>query len=279
MTPQEAQDKFLHYLEFRRGSTPSTIVTYKSILDQFVRSIECTNISDLTLKHIDEYADVLSLRGFKPKTYRNKLSVIKSFVQYLYAKELSNIRPESVEIPKDRQGESTYLTKEERDAMLAAAYDNVRDYAMLLVLFSSGVRVTELLNIRMSDIYKRSIVIHKGKGLKRRVVFISKDTEAAIKIYKTLNPGDGYLFPNPNGDVLSRMAILNIVKRYASIAVPHKKVGVHTCRHTFSTLYLEDGGRIEDLQQLLGHADLKTTMLYLHFTNARLHSAYDSVVA
>lgn len=279
MTPQEAQDKFLHYLEFRRGSTPSTIVTYKSILDQFVRSIECTDIADLTLKQIDEYADILSLRGFKPKTYRNKLSVIKSFINYLYAKELSNIRPESVEVPKDRAGESTYLTREERDAMLTAASSNVRDHAMLLVFFSSGVRVTELINIRMADIYKRSIVIHKGKGVKRRVVFINRDTEAAIKVYKAISPGDGYLFPNPNDGALSRMAVLNIVRKYARIAVPNKRVTVHTLRHTFATLYLEDRGRIEDLQQMLGHADLKTTLLYVHFINTRLHDAYDSVVA
>lgn len=279
MTPQEAQDKFLHYLQFRRGSTPSTIVTYRSVLAQFIRALECTDIADLTLKQIDDYADVLSLRGFMPKTYHNKLAVIRSFVKYLYSKNLTDIRPESVEVPRTGESDTTYLTREERDRLLAAACVNVRDYAMLLVLVSSGVRVTELTNIRMADIYKRSIVIHKGKGKKRRVVFISRDAEAAIKVYKTINPNDGYLFPNPKGVSLSRMAALNIVKKYAAITVPNKKVGVHTCRHTFATLYLEDGGRIEDLQQLLGHADLKTTMLYLHFTNARLHSAYDSVVA
>lgn len=279
MTLQEAQGKFLHYLEFRRGSTSTTLVTYRSILDQFIRTIECRDVSELRLKHIDDYADVLSLRGFKPKTFHNKLAVIRSFVKYLYSKNLTDIRPESVEVPRNRQSDATYLTREERDNLLAAAYDNVRDYALLLVLFSSGVRVTELINIRMTDVYNRSIVIHKGKGQKRRVVFISRDTEAAIKVYKTINPGDGYLFPNPKGDSLSRMSVLNIVKKYSLIAVPNKKVTVHTCRHTFATLYLEDGGRIEDLQQMLGHTDLKTTLLYLHFTNVRLHEAYDSVVA
>lgn len=278
---REAQDAFLTHLEFRRGCTKSTLVTYRSILSQFLETVTNIHISELTLAHIDMFAEVYSLRGFKPKTYRNKLCVVKSFVAFLYSKQLTDIRPESIEIPKDRAPETVYLTEEERDKLLEAAKSNPRDYAMLHVLVSSGIRVSELTNLKTSDMFRRSISIKNGKGMKHRVTFINQATEQAINDYKHYIRGyePGFLFPNPLGTSLSRVVIGRKVRYYAEKAKLAKHVKVHTLRHTFATLYLDSGGRIEDLQQMLGHTDLKTTMIYLHFTNERLHSSYDLIMS
>lgn len=279
MVLTEAQSAFLRYLEFRRGATPTTLVTYQSILSQFVELVGNIEVSELTLADVDRFAEVYSLRGFAPKTYRNKLCVIKSFVKYLYAKELADIRPESVEVPPDRAGEAIYLTADERDAFLAAAECNPRDYAMLHVLAYSGLRVGELSRLRTADIFRRSVSVKNGKGRKHRVTFINQKTEDAINRYISVRgPQDGYLFPNPDGGSLSRVVVGRKVKYYAKKAGINKNVKPHTLRHTFATLYLDAKGRIEDLQQMLGHADLKTTMIYLHFTNERLHSSYDAVM-
>jgi site-specific recombinase XerD len=235
--------------------------------------------TELTIVHIDKYAELLSLRNLAPKTYRNKLCIVRSFVRYLYRKELSSIRPESVEIPPDRPAETSYLTVEEKRKILLAAASDLRDYAMLQVLMSSGVRVTELCNLKTGDIFRRSVSVKNGKGRKHRVTFISPEAERAVVRYRRiLKSQEGYVFPNPSGDHLSRVIVARKVKHYADKAGINKHVTVHTLRHTFATLYLDAGGRIEDLQQMLGHADLKTTLLYLHFTNERLHSAYDSVM-
>lgn len=281
MLISEAIAHYLDYLVYRRGATSATLVTYTSVLGQFVYIVGDKEVSDLTLSAVDRYAELLALRGYKPKTYRNKLTIVRSFVRHLYAKELSNIRPESIELPPERQTEASYLTSDEKDRLLEAAKDHPRDYAMLHVLISSGVRVSELRNLKISDIFRRSVSVKRGKGQKYRVTFISHEAEEAIQAYlKQRHPSaEDYLFPNPAGNHLSRVVVAKRVRLYATKASLQKRVTVHTLRHTFATLYLDSGGRIEDLQQILGHSDLKTTMLYLHFTNERLHHAYDSVMS
>lgn len=273
----EAQAAYLSYLEFRRAATHTSLDTYRSVVGQFVAAMGLMETSELTIVHIDKYAELLALRNLAPKTFRNKLCIIRSFIRYLYGKDLTNVRPESVELPPDRPAETTYLTPEEKQRILLAASVNKRDYAMLLVLVSSGVRVSELINLKTTDIFRRSVSIKNGKGMKHRVTFISADAEKALQRYRR-GLTEGYLFPNPVGNRLSRVIVARKVHYYALKAGISKHVTVHTLRHTFATLYLDAGGRIEDLQQMLGHADLKTTLLYLHFTNERLHSAYDSVM-
>lgn len=277
MCLRDASQMFLHHLQYRRGCTDTTLITYRSVLNQFLEVIGELTIGELRLEHIDRFAEIYSLRDIKPKTYRNKLCIIKSFVAYLYSKNLTDIRPESIEIPRDHAPETVYLTKDELKRFLSAAKSNPRDYAMLKVLSTSGIRVSELCNLKTSDIFRRSLSIKNGKGRKHRVTFIDSEAERAIKLYRR-SMGEGYLFPNPHGGSLSRVVIGRKVSYYGAKAGVKKHIKVHTLRHTFATLYLDSGGRIEDLQQILGHSDLKTTMIYLHFTNERLHTSYDTVM-
>lgn len=280
ITLREAYADYLRYLEYRKRATKTTLITYKSILEQFLSVVGDIPSNELTVKEIDRFADIQSLRNLKPATYRNKLTIVRSFVCYLYKNDLSNIRGERIELPPNHQEEAVYLTKDESERILKAARHNLRDYAMLQVLLRSGVRVSELTSLKTTDIFRRSISVKNGKGMKHRVTFINHEAEQAIRSYMKLVRGtqDGLLFPNPDGNSLSRVIVGRKVTRYAEKAGIDKHVTVHTLRHTFATGYLDAGGRIEDLQQMLGHADLKTTMLYLHFTNVRLQGAYDKIM-
>lgn len=279
MLISEALIKYFGYLEHRKAATQTTLITYRSILNQFYEVIGDKDVAELTLRDVDRFAELYSLRGYKAKTYRNKLCIVRSFIRYLWVKELSNIRPESVEIPPDSEADTIYLTVEEKNRLLAVITDP-RDRAMMLVLLSSGLRVSEFCNLKTTDIFRRSVSVKHGKGRKHRVTFISRAAEDAIEAYKLVRRGynDGYVFPNPSGGSLSRVVVGRKVKHYAERAGIKKHITVHTLRHTFATHYLDAGGRVEDLQQMLGHADLKTTMLYIHFTSPRLHAAYDTIM-
>lgn len=279
MLISDAQAAYLVYLEYRKRATKTSLVTYKSRLREFLRYTGDKDISELTLADVDAYADALTLQNLKPKTYRNKLCIVRSFYKYLYAKNLTNVRPESIDLPPETQEEMTYLTPVEQHMILSASASNLRDHAMLQVLLSSGLRVSELCNLKTTDIFRRSISVKNGKGRKHRVTFINKQAEEALRLYRnTLPDREGYLFPNPAGSRLSRVIVARKVRFYSDKAGIRKHVSPHTMRHTFATSYLDKGGRIEDLQQMLGHADMKTTMLYLHFTNERLHNSYDTIM-
>lgn len=264
---------FMHYLQHRRGATKSTLDTYRCILREFGKYI---GDRDITLKEIDQWAYVLSARNYSPKTYRCKLSVVKSLVKYLYSRDLVEIKPEAIELPKARHTEATFLDFSEAHRMIRCC-KKLRDRAILMVLLSTGVRVSELVDLRYEDLFEQSIIVRHGKGDKPRVVFITKETQAVIDEYIKCQRGgkDGYLFPNPHGDRISRQYIARIVHDYALKAGITKKVSTHTMRHTMATSMLRNGARVEDVQQILGHNSINTTMLYLHFTAPELQKAYN----
>lgn len=276
----DCQSDFLRYMEYRKRSTDTTIDTYQRILKQFATFIGNKYTNEITIQDVNRYADHLSLQHIAPKTFRNKLCIVRSLFSYMYRNDLTDIRPEKIELPPNEQAEMSYLTLCEAEELIGAARKNPRDYAMLSLFVCSGLRVSELAHLKTTDIFKRSISVKNGKGRKHRVTFMSKDTEQRLNTYMRKIRGyhDGYVFPNPDGDSLSRAIIARKVKHYSGKAGIQKPVTVHTLRHTFATNYLDQGGRIEDLQQMLGHADLKTTCLYLHFSNERLHRSYDKIV-
>lgn len=271
----EARDKFLSYLIHRRNASKDTIKTYRPVINKFIDFAGDIDASAITIKVIDSYAEYLFSLGTSPRTMQNKLAIIRSFVRFLYAKEYNDLRPESVEMPRRVIAtEMVYLTEDEAEALKQAARKNKRDYALICTILSSGIRVSEACNLQVGDIMKTTLVVKHGKGNKTRCTFISLQAKLAID---RLNISEGHIFRNQFGEPFSRMGVLNIVKKYAKAAGIKKKVGVHTLRHTFATLYLENGGRIEDLQQLLGHTNISTTLIYLHFSNSHLKNAYETV--
>lgn len=275
----EARDKFLSYLVTRRNASKTTIKSYRPVINKFIGFVGDIDTSEITVEVVDRFAEYLATLGLQPRTFQNKIAIIRSFVRFLYAKEYNDLRPESVEMPRRQMTtEMVYLSEGEAEKVVAASRGNTRDYAIILFLLSSGVRVSELCSLKVSDIMDRTVVVRNGKGGKTRVTFITTQAKRALDRYLTeYKIEDGYVFPG-RYDQMSRMGVLKIVKKYALAAEIKKKVGVHTFRHTFATSFVNAGGRIEDLQQLLGHTNISTTLLYLHFSNSHLKNAYDTTM-
>lgn len=280
MRLSEAQASFLRYLLSRKNRTESTTETYGKILRDFIHFASDKEVGELTIKDIDAYADLLYSQELAVKTRRNRLATIRSFVRYLYKEDLSEIKPEKVELPEIRYVEANFLTTEEAQALMSVVTD-IRDRALMLTLLTSWARINECLNIRLEDKYKQSIIIREGKGGKPRVVFVNSETDKAIKRYvkeiRGVEPGP--LFLNYRGERLHREMVGRLVRRYAEKAGIRKRVSCHTLRHTGATGFIEAGGSLEEAQQILGHTNIYTTRMYLHFTNERLKTSYNKVTS
>lgn len=279
MLMSEAVSRYLDFLKFRRNRSSDTISTYRSILRVFVDFVGDKPMSSLVFFDVDAYATRIAMDGHKIVTTKNKLTAIRGFLKWARVYEICQIAPEKIELPKMEPDEANFLTEEEQVKFLSVI-TSPRDLAMMKVFLSSGVRTTELLNLRLHDIYNRSVVVRHGKGNKNRVTFITKDTESAIDFYISTVRGDeeGYLFPNPDGNRLSRVTPDKKVRFYAEKAGIHKKVVPRTLRHSFATTMLMRGARIEDVQKLLGHTNIQTTLIYLHFLNPYLGEIYGKIM-
>src|ERR1044072_4742443 len=276
MKISEATESFLGYLQSRKKRAASTITTYRSILGQFTDIIGDKDLSDLTLQDIDSYAEKLTVLGFADKTYRNKITPIRSFVKYLYIKDMTAIKPEQVDVPPDPESEANFLTDEEAERFIEACADT-RDKALMLMLLTSAMRVSECVKARYEDSYNRSILVRRGKGGGARPVKITEEAlhfyEKYVKEKRGTEPGP--LLPNPNGTPLSRQIVWRKVVAYGKKAGIAKKVTPHTLRHTWCTGFLFRGGRIEVAQKIMGHKNIQTTLIYTHFTDPYLGEQYD----
>lgn len=277
MDLREARDAFLRYIFARKRRSATTVDTYRGIITQFISMVGNKQVSDLTVSDIDEYADSLAQRNLAPKTIRCKLNAVRSFIRFLYVKDHTTIKPELIDVPPEgKKKEADFLELEEAQAFMSVVED-VRDRALMLFFLATWGRVSEVANVRIEDVHKRSVLIREAKGGEPRPVFISEETERAINAYIAARRGTdpGPLFPNPEGSKLSRQWITRRVNKYAAKAGINKKVSAHTLRHTGATAFLDAGGRIEVAQKILGHSKIETTLVYLHFKDERLHQDYD----
>lgn len=275
-TLSQATAKFLDYLHSRKGRSATTIDTYRSAISLFIKYAGDIPVSDLTVTMIDEYAETLG--KYKPKTLRNRLTPIRSLIAYLYAKDIINIRKESIDLPTVVEIEANFLDDDEQRRLIEAC-SCIRDRALILCLIRSGLRVSELIDAHKDDMFDRSLVVRRGKGGKPRITFITEDADKAIREYhKSLKYDQTYLFPSEKGTKISRQYIHRIIVTTARRAGITKKVSPHTLRHTFATNLLRAGARIEDVQPLMGHTNMRTTRIYMHFTNDYLKGRYDEVM-
>lgn len=274
-TLERALFYFVKHKEAHGKATGTTKITYVSILEDFIKSIDVCIVEDLNILVIDNFIDTLSLRGYKPKTIKNKIVVIRSFIKFLYSKNLIDIRPEAIEIPRTVEVEANFLDEEEQFALIKSAR-NLRDKALIMTILSSGLRASEILNLKEDDLYRRSLIVSRGKGGKPRVTFIDPLTEKSIREYHHKREVDSvFVFTNSFGKPLSRQYLSRMISETALRAGIKKRVSAHTLRHSFATNMLRKGARIEDVQPLMGHSNISTTRLYMHFTNEYLRERYD----
>lgn len=274
-TLERALFYFVKHKEAHGKATNTTKATYICILEDFIKSIKADTVSDLDILVIDNFIDTLSLKNYKPKTIKNKIVVIRSFIKFLYSKNLIDIRPEAIEIPRTVEVEANFLDEEEQFALIKSAR-NLRDKALIMTILSSGLRASEILNLKEDDLYRRSLIVSRGKGGKPRVTFIDPLTEKSIREYHHKREVDSiFVFTNSFGKPLSRQYLSRMISETALRAGIKKRVSAHTLRHSFATNMLRKGARIEDVQPLMGHSSISTTRLYMHFTNEYLRERYD----
>ena len=274
-TLERALFYFVKHKEAHGKATNTTKATYICILEDFIKSIKADTVSDLDILMIDNFIDTLSLKNYKPKTIKNKIVVIRSFIKFLYSKNLIDIRPEAIEIPRTVEVEANFLDEEEQLALIKSAR-NLRDKALIMTILSSGLRASEILNLKEDDLYRRSLIVSRGKGGKPRVTFIDPLTEKSIREYHHKREVDSvFVFTNSFGKSLSRQYLSRMISETALRAGIKKRVSAHTLRHSFATNMLRKGARIEDVQPLMGHSNISTTRLYMHFTNEYLRERYD----
>ncbi len=284
---------FLEYLEVERGRSQKTIENYDHYLRRFLKWAEIANPSQITVELVRKYRLYLNrLKGpgnetMKPITQNYHIIALRSFLKYLARRDIKSLAAEKLELAKIPERQVSFLEKEELERLLAAPSGNkisdLRDRAILELLFSTGMRVSELCSLdRKSINLKRDEFSVRGKGGRVRIVFLSETARAALKEYLDKRTDvDKALFvrevkkSEPNADLrLTPRSVQRIIKKYAAKAGLTKKVTPHTLRHTFGTDLLLSGADIRSVQEMLGHKSVTTTQIYTHITDKELRNVY-----
>ena len=274
---------YKRYLELERNYSPNTIKAYINDVNNFNIFIK----KDLLKVNPNDIRDYIKyINNLTARTISHNISSLKSFYNYLLIIELIQINPtHEIERPKLEQKIPTYLSLEEVSSLLDIKIENefnARDKAILELLYSSGIRISELTNIELANIDLDDCIIRiMGKGSKERIIPLGDYAINALEDYinnyryKLNKKNSTYVFLNNRGGKLSRQFIFKTIKNYALKKGISKNVSPHTLRHTFATHLLKNGADLRIIQELLGHENLSTTQIYTHLSNDKLKSNYE----
>lgn len=302
MLLSEAIDKYLEYLEIERNCSPLTVRNYRLYLYRFVTWLEenfkGTTTENLTLEMVQKFRVYLARMlvhnlPLSKKTQVYHVIVLRAFLGYLERQEIKSLAPKRIELPKRDQSHQIKFLDEEQMVRLLAQPDiskpqGFRDKAIMETLFSTGLRVSELVSLNRNQINleRREFGII-GKGQKARVVYLSK--RAAEWLGKYLKTRNDYYKPlfiryggkkpeidkNGEGLRLTARSMERLLDKYVAKAHLPVKATPHTLRHSFATDLLIAGADLRSVQELLGHSNIGTTVIYTHVTNKRLKDVHD----
>lgn len=288
MTLIDAFENFLQYCRFEKTLTNQTIQDYKEDFLQFQRYYpDKKELTDLNKNDLNEFSYDQALNGLSPATIARRIATIKNFYMFLESDNLAKgIISEEITIPKKDKTLPQVLSEEEINQLLNApdltSEKGIRDYAVLEILYSCGLRVSEAANLQINQINEQEEIINiLGKGKKERIVPIRKSALKAVKTYinevrnKHLVIDNKAVFIGKNGKRMSRQALYNIVVNNAKLAAIQKEIHPHTLRHSFATHLLDNGADLRVVQELLGHTNIGTTQIYTHVTTKTLVKSYD----
>lgn len=288
MTLIDAFENFLQYCRFEKTLTNQTIQDYKEDFLQFQRYYPHKNeLTDLNKNDLNDFSYDQALNGLSPATIARRIATIKNFYMFLESDNLAKgIISEEITIPKKDKTLPQVLSEEEINQLLNApdltSEKGIRDYAVLEILYSCGLRVSEASNLQINQINEQEEIINiLGKGKKERIVPIRKSALKAVKTYisevrnKHLVIDKKAVFISKNGKRMSRQALYNIVVNNAKLAGIQKEIHPHTLRHSFATHLLDNGADLRVVQELLGHTNIGTTQIYTHVTTKTLVKSYD----
>jgi len=290
MEAEAAKRQFLEYIEIERGRAVKTVENYDHYLTRYFAQMKIKNVSDISEQNIREFRLWLNRQpgtaadSMKRRTQNYYMIALRAFLKFLRKREIESISPERIELAKLPERELDLISPTELGRLIEAArgpeQQDLRDTAILELLFSTGLRVSELCSLNSDiDLTQDSFSV-RGKGDKVRVVFLSPAAKGAVTAYlkSRKDMGEALFVNSPVGKAIpSRLtprSVERIIKKCAVKAGITKKVTPHVLRHVFATDLLSNGADIRSVQQLLGHASINTTQIYTHITDSHLKEVH-----
>ncbi|MBR1717802.1 MAG: site-specific tyrosine recombinase XerD [Bacilli bacterium] len=280
-------NEYIDYLKIDKKYSLNTIKSYKNDLSKFVLFINDKDITCLNKKDVISFIENEKLNDKSARTISHDLIVIKNFYKYLLKEQIIKVDPTiDIELPKLKKSLPHTLSFDEIDKILDIELNDKYSYrnkAMLELMYSSGLRISELVNLKMQDIdLEDDIVRIYGKGSKERIVPIGDYAINYLKkyiyVYRSSlmhNKVSDYIFLNSRGDRISRQAMFKLIKKIIRDKNIKKNVSPHTLRHSFASHMLENGADLRSIQELLGHSDISTTQIYTHISNKKIKENYE----
>ena len=296
---QESLRAFLNHLAVEKGFSPNTVAAYRNDLGQLVEYATGDHLdghrvsswAKVDQRFLSDYVVSLYDRGYSASTVARKVASVKSFFNFLVEEgEVTQDATEHLSLPRVGRSLPKPISVEEVQRLLeeplkTRAPDGMRDTAMLELLYASGLRVSELVNLNLRDVnIAEQYVRCLGKGSKERIVPLHRKAVEAVHSYiqdarpKLLGPRAKEpvaLFVNHRGDRLTRQGFWLILKGYARKAGITTPITPHTLRHSFATHLLAGGASLRNVQELLGHASISTTQVYTHLTSDHIREEYE----
>lgn len=281
---KEQIDKFIRYLEVQRAASAHTVRAYRKDLAEF-RDYVKKPPKEIDLIDIRGFIALQIRSGLSKTTAGRRLGAVRSFLKYLYREgQITSNPARLVSSPKTPSHLPKFLTVDDAFALVekpeAIGFIPARDRAILELLYSSGLRVSEVAGLNVEDVNtKEGLVKVRGKGRKERIVPVGSKAVDAIKTYLVekilLKRKDNALFLNRKGTPFSDRGIRRVVVKYARLIGINGQIGPHTLRHSFASHLLQGGADLRVIQELLGHSSLSTTQKYTHLDLTHLIDVYD----
>ena len=274
--------QYLEYLELEKGLSQNTIDAYRRDLSEFSQGVD--DIHTIDRNYINSYVRKLRERKLAPSSVIRKVATLRGFFKWATSAEIIDKNPAStLEQPKTPQRLPKVVSIKEIEEML---HNNLTplEHVIMELLYSCGLRVSELVNLKINDIDLSSKYVRCfGKGSKERIIPIGEMAKNIIKQYlpereliiKKFNLNTKQLLISEKGRFITRQDVYNFI--HAQGKIIHKNISPHTLRHSFATHLLENGADLRVVQELLGHSDVSTTQLYTHISKKRLKDVYFSI--
>ena len=276
--------EYLEYLEIEKGLSNNTIEAYRRDLTDFIDTCNCENYDDIQRSHINNYVLKMHDKKYSPTSVMRKIASLRGFFKWLCVNEYCKNNPTlTLEQPKVPKKLPKVMSLQEIETILNQDL-NKTETVILELLYGCGLRVSELVNLKINDFDLNSKYLTAyGKGSKERMVPLGSKAVQAIKKY--LPERDyilqKYRFDSKNlllhekGRIINRQDIYNFIHKQGQKI--HKSISPHTLRHSFATHLLENGADLRVVQELLGHSDVSTTQLYTHISKKRLKEVYFAI--
>ena len=279
------KEKFLNFLEFEKRYSKHTLISYQTDLTQFhlflSTEYDISTVKEITHHLIRSWIATLLESGITARSVNRKITTLKSYFKFLIQEDIVSENPtRKIISPKNSKKLPVFVEKSKMDSLLSEiefpdSFEGERDKLIIDVFYMTGVRLSELINIKISDIdFSNSQMKVLGKRKKERMIPLTNTLLNQIKIFSQKKSVNLLLFTNFEGLTLSPKQVYNLVNKYIGMVTSLDKKSPHILRHTFATHMINNGADINAIKEILGHSNLSATQIYTHNTIDRLKTIY-----